>query len=96
MWITLSHDLQWNIFKICSLKNNYIFTTPNYRLSWQWEENSWEFVRFAFDHQPRNEKAKNTSTFTAIDVLIPGDPAKLGEATAETIYKHVFVRKQSY
>ena len=53
-------------------------------------------MRFAFDHQPRNEKAKNTSTFTAIDVLIPGDPAKLGEATAETIYKHIFVRKQSY
>ena len=47
-------------------------------ISWQWEENSWEFVRFAFDHQHRNEKAKNNSrSWTTIDVLIPGDPRKM-------------------
>ena len=53
-------------------------------------------MRFAFDHQPRNEKAKNNSTFTAIDVLIPGDPAKLEVATSETICRGIIVRKQSY
>ena len=35
-------------------------------------------MRFAFDHQPRNEKAKNNSrSYTTIDVLIPGDPRKM-------------------
>lgn len=45
-------------------------------------------MRFAFDHQPRNEKAKNNSTFTTIDVLIPGDPTKIEKTSTETIYTY--------
>lgn len=38
------------------------------------KKNSSEFVCFAFDHQARNEEAKNNFTFTTIDFVVPGDP----------------------
>ena len=38
-----------------------------------------------FDHQPRNEKAKNNSTFTTIDVHIPGDPYINRKISTQTI-----------